>query len=112
MNINLLLWATAAGTALQLAMVTSGHKIAAIKGAYLIGGLLLSAVAGALYSRFSGASLTSDLIAGLIAGGVCAFIGIAVSHLLGDVPLPVLAFGTLSSAVTGLIGAAIFHYLR
>ncbi len=112
MNVKLLLWATAAGTALQLAMVTGGHRITAIKGMYLIGGLLFSAVAGALYARFSDATLMSDVIGGLIAGGICAFLGILVSHLLGDVPAPVLAFGALSSAIAGLIGAAITHYLR
>jgi hypothetical protein len=34
-------------------------------------------------------------------------VGILVSHLLGDVPAAVLAFGTASSAVTGAVGGVI-----
>jgi hypothetical protein len=41
------------------------------------------------------------------AGAICAFLGILVSHLLGDVPASLLALGTLSSAVTGAIGGVI-----
>ena len=43
-------------------------------------------------------------VGGLIAGGLCAFIGICVSYALGDVTAIILAMGTLSSAVTGAIG--------
>ena len=41
---------------------------------------------------------------GAIAGAACALIGIVISYLLGDVTAAVIAFGTLSSAVTGAIG--------
>lgn len=112
MNPKVLLFATSAGLALQLAMVTLGWKVAPVKAGYLIGGLLFSAVAGALYARFSGGGLTGDILGGLIAGGLCAFLGILVSHLLGDVPAPVLAFGTIGSAVAGAILGGVFHYLR
>ena len=44
---------------------------------------------------------------GAIAGGVCAFIGIAVSAALKDVPPSLLILGTASSVVTGLIGGAL-----
>ena len=40
----------------------------------------------------------------MAAGAICAFIGILVSYLLGDVPGLLLLMGTLSSAVTGAIG--------
>lgn len=40
-------------------------------------------------------------------GGISAAIGIAVSVALGDVPTSLLALGTGSSAVTGLIGGLI-----
>jgi TRAP-type mannitol/chloroaromatic compound transport system permease large subunit len=43
---------------------------------------------------------------------LCAFAGILVSYLPGDVPARVLLLGTLSSAVTGVVGAATLHYLR
>jgi hypothetical protein len=42
-----------------------------------------------------------------VAGGVSAFLGILVSHLLGDVPASVLGIGTAGSAVTGAIGGVI-----
>jgi hypothetical protein len=42
-----------------------------------------------------------------LAGGISAAIGIAVSVALGDVPTRLLALGTGSSAVTGLIGGLI-----
>jgi hypothetical protein len=42
-----------------------------------------------------------------MAGGICAVIGVGVSVLLGDVPPSLLALGTASSAVTGLIGGII-----
>jgi hypothetical protein len=47
------------------------------------------------------------LLGGAIAGGLCAVIGIAVSYFLGDVPATVLIFGTVSSAVAGVVGGAI-----
>jgi hypothetical protein len=52
------------------------------------------------------------MVAGLVAGGACAFVGILTSYLMGDVPAAVLAFGTISSAVSGLLGAAVIHALR
>jgi len=112
MNAKVLLWATAAGTLLQLAMVLAGHYLRPVQSGFLVGGLLFSAIAGALYAKLATGSLSTDLVAGLITGGLCAFVGILVSFLLGDVPAAILAFGTGSSAVTGLVGAAItrpFH---
>jgi hypothetical protein len=106
------LWAVGAGAILQLAMVLAGHQVAVVKSNFMWGGLLFSAVAGAIYARLAGGGLGSDLIGGLCAGAACALIGLVVSHLLGDVPAVTIAFGTVSSAVTGLIGAAILHYLR
>jgi hypothetical protein len=95
--------ATAIGTALQLAMVIAGHFVPAVAALFAIGGMAISAVAGALYGRHA-AALGDGALGGAIAGGVCALIGIAVSCALGDVDAMVLVFGTLASAVTGLIG--------
>jgi hypothetical protein len=107
-----LLWATAIGTALQLAMVTIGHQVIQVRSFYLWGGLLFSAVAGALYARVSAGSWGCDLVGGCIAGATCAFLGILVCHLLGDVPMRVLLFGTIGSALTGVLGAAVLHQMR
>jgi hypothetical protein len=41
---------------------------------------------------------------GVLAGAICALIGIAVSYFLKDVPASLMLLGTLSSAVTGAIG--------
>lgn len=49
----------------------------------------------------------SLLAGGALAGGTGAFVGILVSHLLGDVPASLLLLGTISSVVTGAIGAAL-----
>ena len=102
-----LLTATAIGTVLQLAMVIAGHFDPFVAShVFMFGGMGLSAFAGLLCGRgargYGGASL-----AGAIAGGVCALIGIAVSVSLGDTQAMILAFGTLSSAVTGAIGGLI-----
>jgi hypothetical protein len=100
------LWiATALGTVLQLAMVVAGH-FAAVSLYFAVGGMAISAVAGLLYGR-SAAGIAGAAVGGAIAGGVCALIGIAVSCALGDVAAMVLLFGTLASAVTGLIGGVV-----
>jgi hypothetical protein len=107
---NALTQATAIGTVAQLAMVISGHFTPAIANLFAVGGMGISLVAGLLYARKAvattrGASATG----GALAGGICALIGIIVSFALGDVTAMIIAFGTLSSAVTGAIGGAIGH---
>jgi hypothetical protein len=78
-----LLIASAIGTVLQTAMV----------------------VAGVVYAVLArGGTTGSAVFGGVLAGAVCALIGIAVSYALHDVPASLLALGTLSSAVTGALG--------
>ena len=97
--------ATVVGTVLQLAMVIAGHTNASIAQMFAVGGMGISLVAGVVYAKLAGAgSAGSYAVGGMIAGGVCALIGICVSYLLGDVPAFILAVGTLSSAVTGALG--------
>ncbi len=73
---------------------------------FMFGGMGISLVAGLLYGRaaagFAGASL-----GGAIAGAVCALIGIAISVALHDTQAMILAIGTVSSAVAGLIGGVL-----
>ncbi|HUQ99740.1 MAG TPA: DUF6265 family protein [Gemmatimonadaceae bacterium] len=96
------------GTLLQLAMVLSGHWIEFIKqNVFAMGGMLISGIAAVLYARASGEGRGASAIKGAVVGGLCAFIGIAVSYFLGDVPANILIFGTLGSAVAGAIGGAI-----
>lgn len=95
------------GTVLQLLMVIAGHWIAVIKDqGFMAGGLMISLVAGWLYGRAAGLGWGGSLGGGALAGAVCALIGIAVSVVLGDTAVPILAIGTCSSAVTGLLGGA------
>jgi hypothetical protein len=100
--------ATLVGTLLQVAMVVAGHSSPSVQSLFAVGGMGLSLIAGALYARLArpatkGAAATG----GLIAGAICAFLGILVSYLLGDVPASLLALGTVSSAVTGALGGLV-----
>lgn len=97
--------ATLVGTSLQLSMVVIGNSHPSVAALFAVGGMGLSLLAGFLYARLArpatkGAAATG----GMIAGAVCAFAGILLSYVLGDVPASLLALGTVSSAVTGAIG--------
>jgi xanthine/uracil permease len=100
-----LLIATAIGTVLQTAMVVAGHSNRSIAKLFAVGGMSLSLIAGVIYAAMArGGTTGSAVTGGVIAGSVCALIGIAVSYFLKDVPASLLLLGTLSSAVTGAIG--------
>jgi hypothetical protein len=108
MSIRPLVIASLVGTLLQVAMVVAGHSSPAIKALFAVGGMGLSLVAGVLYARLARpATKSAASVGGLAAGAICAFLGILVSYLLGDVPASLLALGTLSSAVTGAIGGVL-----
>jgi hypothetical protein len=108
MNNRALTIASLVGTLLQVVMVVAGHSSPAIKGLFAVGGMGLSLVAGVIYARLARpATKGSAAIGGLAAGAICAFLGILVSYLLGDVPASLLALGTISSAVTGAIGGVL-----
>lgn len=99
---------TAVGTILQLVMVVAGHYSPAIANQFAAGGMTISGIAGLLFAMWSGQKAVGAAAGGgVVAGGVSAFLGILVSHLLGDVPAAVLGFGTAGSAVTGAIGGVI-----
>ncbi|HKP16415.1 MAG TPA: DUF6265 family protein [Gemmatimonadaceae bacterium] len=105
MSFRALTIASLVGTLLQVVMVVAGHSSPAIKGLFAVGGMGLSLIAGVIYARLAGRTTKgSAALGGLAAGAICAFLGILVSHLLGDVPASLLALGTISSAVTGAIG--------
>ncbi len=107
MNRTALIVATVAGTALQISMVLAGHFIPAVASRFDVIGMLISLVAGLLYVRGAKGRWSDSLVGGLIAGALCALIGIAMSWALGDVEAIILVIGTLGSAVAGLIGGAI-----
>ena len=105
MNRRALALASVAGTVLQIVMVVAGHTNDSVKALFAVGGMGISLLAGVLYVMLAPKSSDySPTLGGVIAGAVCALIGIGVSYGLGDVPASLLALGTLSSAVTGAIG--------
>jgi hypothetical protein len=107
LDTNKLATATVIGTVLQVAMVVAGHFIAYIAlHVFMFGGLGISLVAGFIYGRGAGGTAGAAL-GGVIAGGVCALIGIAVSVALRDTPAAILVVGTLGSVATGAIGGVI-----
>lgn len=104
-NTRALILATAFGTVLQVAMVLAGHYNGSIAALFAVGGMGISLVAGLLYAMWARGHTTAAIaVGGLAAGAACAFIGVLVSHLLGDVPRSLLVLGTASSAVTGALG--------
>ena len=112
LNTRALVLATLVGTALQVAMVVAGHSNASITGLFALGGMGFSLVAGVLYAMWArGGTASSLAVGGLAAGALCALIGIFVSYMLGDVPMSLLALGTISSAVTGALGGWLGKFL-
>jgi hypothetical protein len=108
LNSRALVIATVLGTVLQVVMVVAGHSNKSIANLFAVGGMGFSLVAGLVYAMVARGGPTSSLaLGGLVAGALCALIGIFVSYMLKDVPVTLLALGTVSSAVTGAIGGAI-----
>lgn len=97
--------ATLVGAALQLIMATVGHANPDVRNLFAVVGMGISLIAGILYTVISTEVITRDnVVGGLVAGAICAFIGIAVSFFLHDVPASILLIGTALSATTGAIG--------
>lgn len=104
---NRMLPALLIGTALQLLMVIAGHYNAFVKESlFAAAGMAISLLAGVLVALDRSHSIGRAAMNGGAVGGACALIGIAVSVLWGDVPAEVLAFGTVGSALAGVIGGA------
>ena len=104
--------ATVIGTALQLVMVIAGHTNDTIKLLFAVGGMSISLIAGLVYAKLAESRASGGLaLGGSIAGGLCALLGICVSYYLRDVPALILAVGTLSSAVTGAVGAWVGRFI-
>jgi hypothetical protein len=111
MSIRAIIVATVIGTVLQTAMVVAGHSNKSIANLFAVGGMSVSLIAGVIYAALAGGPTGSAILGGVITGGLCALIGIAVSFALKDVPASLLALGTASSAVTGAIGGWLGRFL-
>jgi hypothetical protein len=100
-----LLRATLIGAVMQLAMVVFGHYDPRVAAWFAALGMFLSLVAGLVFGRWSlPLGPAGAAVGGMVAGGVCALIGIVESFALGDVPAWVIAFGTVTSSVAGAAG--------
>ena len=76
-------------------------------------GASLSLVMGLTFGTLCGAVPRSTaLLGGAAIGAGCALVGITSSVLLGDVPPPVLAFGTAGGAVAGVVGSLLGTLFR
>lgn len=93
------------GTMLQAAMMVLGHFFPWIRvHVFLFGGMMISATAGYLYAMDYGAGFGRGIFGGAIVGGVCGLFGLAVSILLGDTPVVLLALWTAIFTLTGVAG--------
>ena len=102
----------AIGTVLQLAMVLAGHWVAPVAALFGPLGVTISLLVGLLWAREHAHGYGQGAGGGALVGGSCAFLGIVVSWMLGDVTAVILAFGTASSAVTGALGGLLGHRLH
>ncbi len=107
------LQATLLGTVLQVAMVVAGHFSSAVTHFFAVGGMGFSLLAGLAYGLLVPRGGRGGIVVGgVVAGAACAFLGILLSRVLGDVPTSLLLLGTCSSAVTGALGGALALLFR
>jgi len=93
------------GTFLQVIFVLIAHFSVWIEThALLFAGMMTSATVGYLYAQEVAKGYAKGAYGGAIAGGLCAFIGIAVSVLLGDMTGRMLVTRDLISILTGAVG--------
>jgi hypothetical protein len=100
------------GIILQVAMALAGHWLASLRAFWGPGGMLISLVVGCLAAPSGGTTWGGILKAGALAGGIGAFVGILLVFVLQDVPALLIAFGTISSTVAGMIGAGAVAAIR
>ncbi|MBI5764132.1 MAG: hypothetical protein HZA51_11460 [Planctomycetes bacterium] len=100
------------GTVLQVGMVLAGHYNEFVKqNVFAAGGMLISLIVGAWFGGVAARSKAGAMAGGALVGGDCALVGIAVSVVLKDSEPMILAFGTMGSAVAGLIGGVVMYAL-
>jgi hypothetical protein len=93
------------GALLQIAFVVIAHFSAWIEtNALLFAGMMTSATVGYLYAQEVAKGYALGAYGGAIAGGLCAFFGIAVSVLLGDMNGRMLLVRDLICILAGAVG--------
>ena len=103
--------AVVVGVILQIAMVGIGHAVPSLREMWGPVGTLISLVVG-VWAGWHVATSGSAVIWGAVAGGLGAFLGIALALILGDVSTSLLLLGTASSVVAGVAGGVVTHMLR
>ncbi len=104
----ILIRTTLIGTVLQLLLVFAGHSIPAVKPPMGLVGMAISLFAGWLYGRWQWrGGRAAAAVGGAVVGGLCALLGLLESFYLKDLPASIIPIGTVGSAVTGAIGAAL-----
>ena len=97
--------ATTVGILLQITMVVLGHYIAWIAvNVFMFGWLFIAGIAGLLYARDLDRGWRLGALGGIIAGTICAAIGILVSVGFRDTPATLIPIIVLASALTGAVG--------
>lgn len=93
------------GTVLQVAMYGLGHfsRWVAVN-VFDFGAMMISASAGYLYAMETGNGFFSGATAGAIVGGLCGFVGIALSAALGDSFVAYIATATAIAVMIGAVG--------
>lgn len=92
---------------LQILMVLGGHFNETILSLSAPLGVGIPLVIGAWFGASSAPDYKAAAVGGLIIGLVGATVGILIAILLGDAQWILLAFGPLSSAVTGVLGGSL-----
>ena len=97
--------ALAVGVVFQLALFVAGHFSSFVRvHVLLFGAMMISATAGYIYAMAYGRGFGRGILGGAVIGGVAAFVGLAVSMLLGDTPADVVALWTAFCTLTGVAG--------
>lgn len=100
-----LMRAMAVGTVLQVAMYGLGHFSRwIVVNAFDFGGMMISASASYLYAMETGKGFFPGATAGAVIGGLCGFIGIALSAALGDSAAAYIATVTAIAIMIGAVG--------
>jgi len=103
----LILRAAVIGTVLQAALALAGHFSPSIAAHFfLFGRMMIAATAGYLYGLSLGRGYGAGALGGLIAGGLCAVAGLALSVMLGDTLPSEVSLEAGISLLTGAVGGA------
>jgi hypothetical protein len=93
------------GTLLQIVFVLIAHfNIWVETHALLFAGMMTSATVGYLYAQEVAKGYARGAYGGAIVGGLCTFIGVTLSALLGDMTGGMLVVRDLISILTGAVG--------